>query len=213
MQFWANSYFPKFKTPVCTVPLVVVYLRPPHSCLVLLPLLIIVAIQRFPWRGRNCRVISWCTPHVRFQGLPGYVRGITGLGPSPNRWRIGGPTTTITGPIEPITMDQKMAGLSLTDHLKYRQGVEKNRGLRVDIVSGRVSREFMFTRSCIPTQLIVCDNDLTILALLWPLWVRAMSLSSTLNVSTSLISRESSRFTIPAGLGITRIRFQSLVAS
>jgi hypothetical protein len=42
----------------------------------------------------------------------GYVRGISGLFGSPNRALMPGTVTTMTGPMDPTTMDQKIAGFS-----------------------------------------------------------------------------------------------------
>lgn len=67
----------------------------------------------------------------------GYVRGIGAAFSSPNAFRIGGTTTNDTGPIVPITSDQKIAGFSIDAHRRYRKGWEKNRGTP-DIVSGSV---------------------------------------------------------------------------
>ena len=41
--------------------------------------------------------------------------------------------------MDPMTIDQKIAGFSIDAHRMYRKGCEKNRGI-VDIVSAPVSR-------------------------------------------------------------------------
>ena len=58
---------------------------------------------------------------------------------SPSLSLIPGTVTTITGPIDPMTIDQKIAGFSIDAHRMYRKGCEKNRGI-VDIISAPVSR-------------------------------------------------------------------------
>lgn len=52
----------------------------------------------------------------------GYVKGICGLGPSPNMRLTGGTATTMTGPTQPTTIDQKMAGLTCIAQRTYARG-------------------------------------------------------------------------------------------
>jgi hypothetical protein len=44
----------------------------------------------------------------------------------------------MTGPMDPMTMDQKIAGFSIDAHRRYRKGCAKNRGV-ADILSSIVS--------------------------------------------------------------------------
>lgn len=53
---------------------------------------------------------------------------------SPSRRRSGGTVTSITGPMAPITTDQKKAGRSRLAHRQYRRGPAQKRGVDADIV-------------------------------------------------------------------------------
>lgn len=63
----------------------------------------------------------------------GYVSGISGRLGSPSLALILGTVRTITGPTDPITIDQNIAGFSTAAHRRYRKGCTKNRGV-ADIV-------------------------------------------------------------------------------
>ena len=94
------------------------------------PSRIIVAFRYLSWSRRNWhqhQSISLhnhnsdaCKRHEpsRIEGpnLLGYVRGIFALSSSPSLLLIGGTMAIMTGPTDPITMDQKMAGFSCEAH-------------------------------------------------------------------------------------------------